>query len=197
GKLKRLTAAIVRPLRRGEPDKVPDGTSLLKKLFLTSFKDRLADSGVLRDALAAGLPPLGEHEEMMRLVNDVNRDVTRGLKGAVDEAFETASFTGLFEAIAAILAQQFVLTPYYFSLFHQNKERHLLRKLTGQLRPVESAGLKVGLFTDTLDELNGVGRFLRDMGEQSARLGRSLTIHTSSQSPRYELANRRNFAPLL
>jgi len=196
-KLKRLTAAIVRPLRRGQPDKVPDGTSLLKKLFLTSFKDRLGDHAPLREALSAGLPPLGEHDEMMRLVNDVNRDVIQGLKGVIDKAFETASFTALFEAIAAILAHQFVLTPYYFSLFHQNKERHLLRSLTGKLAAPDERTLKVGLFTDTLDDVNGVSRFLRDVGGQAARENRRLVIHTCVSSPVHALPNRKNFAPLL
>jgi glycosyltransferase involved in cell wall biosynthesis len=197
GKLKRLTAAVVRPLRRGRADQIPDGTSLLKKLFLTSFKDRLGDQDALRAALSSGLPPLGEHEEMLRLVNEVNRDVTRGLKGAIDQAFQTASFTGLFEAIAAILAQQFVLSPYYFSLFHQNKERHLLRKLTGRLAAPDAHSLKVGLFTDTLDDVNGVCRFLCDMAGQAAREGRRLVIHTCASSPRHDLPNRRNFTSLL
>jgi glycosyltransferase involved in cell wall biosynthesis len=197
GKLKRLTAAVARPLRRGRSEQIPGGTSLLKKLFLTSFKDRLGDQTALREALSSGLPPLGEHEDMLRLVNDVNRDVTRGLKGAIDKAFATASFTGLFEAIAALLAQQFVLSPYYFSLFHQNKERHLLRKLTGRLAAPDERTLKVGLFTDTLDDVNGVCRFLCDMAGQSSREGRRLVIHTCASSPRHELPNRRNFVPLL
>jgi glycosyltransferase involved in cell wall biosynthesis len=195
-KVKKVAKAVVRPFARRKPEQVEDGTSLLKRLFLTSFRDRLDQHPALREALAAGLPPLGEHDEMMRLIHAVNRDVTDGFVAAIDKAFDRASFTYLFEAIAAILAQQFVLSPYYFSLFHQNKERHLLRKLTGQLRPPDERGLKVGLFTDTLDELNGVGRFLRDMGEQSARLGRSLIIHTSSKSPKNDLPYRRNFAPL-
>jgi len=195
GKLKRLAGNIIRPFsRKGRED---DGTSLLKRLFLGSFKDRLGEHPALRKALEAGFGPLGEHEEMMGLINSVNRDVVQGLAAAIGKSVDAASFTGLFEGIAAILAQQFVLTPYYFSLFHQNKERHLLRQLTGQLAPVDEGGMKVGLFTDTLDEANGVGRFLRDMGEQAARLGRSLTIHTSSRSPRYEMAYRKNFAPLL
>jgi glycosyltransferase involved in cell wall biosynthesis len=196
-KAKAIAAGIVRPFARRKPDGVLDGTSLLKRLFLTSFKDRLDQHPGLRAALDAGLPPLGEHDEMLRLINAVNRDVIEGLAAAIDKSVDDASFTALFEAIAAILAQQFVLTPYYFSLFHQNKERHLLRKLTGQLRPADQRGLKVGLFTDTLDEVNGVGRFLRDLGEQSARLGRSLIIHTSSKSPRHDLPYRRNFTPLL
>jgi len=195
GKMKRIASGIIRPFSRRKNEE--DGTSLLKGLFLRSFKKRLGEHPKLREAMAAGFPPLGEHEEMMRLINWVNRDVVRGMAAAIGKSIDEASFTGLFEAIAAILAQQFVLVPYYFSLFHQNKERHLLRKLTGQLKPPGEDTLKVGLFTDTLDEANGVGRFLRDMGEQSARLGRSLTIHTSSRSPRYEMACRKNFTPLL
>ena len=195
-KVKKVANAVVRPFARRKSEQVEDGTSLLKRLFLTSFRDRLDQHPALREALAAGLPPLGEHDEMMRLIHAVNRDVTDGFVAAIDKAFDRASFTYLFETISAIVAQQFVLSPYYFSLFHQNKERHLLRKLTGQLRPPDERGLKVGLFTDTLDEVNGVGRFLRDMGEQSARLGRSLIIHTSSKSPKHDLPYRRNFTPL-
>jgi glycosyltransferase involved in cell wall biosynthesis len=196
-KVKRLAGACVRPFARRKPEKAEEGASLLKRLFLTSFRERLDRHPALRAALDQGLPPLGEHDEMLRLINGVNRDVTAGLAAAINKSVDDASFTALFETIAAIVAQQFVLSPYYFSLFHQNKERHLLRKLTGQLRPVDAPGLKVGLFTDTLDDVNGVGRFLRDMGAQSARLGRSLTIHTSSRSPQFEMPYRRNFAPLL
>jgi glycosyltransferase involved in cell wall biosynthesis len=195
-KVKRLARTIVRPFAR-QQQKATDGTTLLKRLFLTSFKDRLDHHPALRAALDDGLPPLGEHEEMIHLINSVNRDVTDGLVAAIAKSVDDASFTALFEAIAAILAQQFVLSPYYFALFHQNKERRLLRTLTGQLPSPSESGLKIGLFTDTLDEVNGVGRFLRDMGEQSARLGRSLTIHTSSKSPRYDLPYRKNFAPLM
>jgi glycosyltransferase involved in cell wall biosynthesis len=196
-KIKRIAGGIVRPFARRKSEGVTDGTTLLKRLFLTSFKDRLDQHPGLRAALDGGLPPLGEHDEMLRLINAVNRDVVEGLAAAINKSVDDASFTALFEAIAAILAQQFVLTPYYFSLFHQNKERHLLRKLTGQLRPADERGLKVGLFTDTLDEVNGVGRFLRDMGEQSARLGRSLIIHTSSKSPKHDMPYRKNFTPLM
>src|SRR5205823_4493632 len=85
-----------------------DGTSLLKRLFLTSFKDRLDHHPALRAALDDGLPPLGEHDEMIRLINSVNRDVTDGLVAAIAKSVDDASFTALFEAIAAILAQQFL-----------------------------------------------------------------------------------------
>lgn len=57
--------------------------------------------------------------------------------------------------------------------------------------------LRVGLFTDTLDEINGVGRFIRDMGEQAQLKGRHFVIHTCARKPRHRLPNRRNFEPML
>jgi hypothetical protein len=113
------------------------------------------------------------------LVSKINRDISDGLASAISKSIDDASFTGLFDAIAAIIAQQFVMSPYYFSVFHQNKERHLLRQITAQHTPKTPATLKVALFTDTLDEINGVGRFLRDMSAQAASQNRQLTIHTS------------------
>jgi len=195
-KVKRLTGAVVRPFARRKSD-TPDSTTLLKKLFLASFRDHLGEHPALKAALESGLPPLGEHQEMMRLIHSVNRDVTRGLSNAIMASIDKASFTGLFEAIAAILAQQFVLSPYYFALFHQNKERPLLRGLTGKLPQPTVRTLRVGLFTDTLDDVNGVSRFLRDLAGQAEKGGYSLTVHTSVNTPVHDLPNRKNFSPLL
>ena len=66
----------------------------------------------------------------MRLLPDAS---TRpcGVAAAIGKSVDDASFTGLFDAIASVIAQQFVLTPYYFSVFHQNRERRLLREITG------------------------------------------------------------------
>jgi glycosyltransferase involved in cell wall biosynthesis/predicted metal-dependent phosphoesterase TrpH len=217
GKLKKVSRAVLRPVKslvaRAERRRVDEdetragrprhaggaaaGTDILKNLFLTSAKKRLGDHPGLRQALVAGLPPLGEHAEMFRYVSGINRDVSEGLYSAITEALDDASFTGLFDSIASILGQQFVLLPYYFAVFHQNKERHLLREITGNPPPRSASDLRVGLFTDTLDDVNGVARFLRDMGEQAQRLGRHLVIHTSSPEPRHEVPGRKNFAPLL
>jgi len=90
-----------------------------------------------------------------------------------------------------------VLLPYYFAVFHQNKERHLLREITRQHTHKTAGTLRVGLFTDTLDDVNGVGRFIRDMAEQAHRSGAKLVVHTCSDRTKYDLPNRKNFVPLL
>jgi glycosyltransferase involved in cell wall biosynthesis len=175
------------------------GTGVLKNLFLSSARQRIAEHPGLLEALEKGLPPLGEHAEMFRFVSSVNRDVSEGLAAAIQKSVDDASFTNLFDSIAAILGQQFVLMPYYFAVFHQNKERHLLRQITGRPLDRDERSLKVGLFTDTLDEVNGVARFLRDMSGQAARVGRSLTIHTcvDPASATADVPGRKNFTPLL
>jgi len=193
GKVRKITRRLKAPLApQPEHD---SGVGLLKNLFLTSAKDRFGQHAWLTDALDRGLPPLGEHEDIFRFISEINRDVSGGIANAISKSIDRASFTGLFDSISAILAQQFVMLPYYFACFHQNKERHLLRQITGHAQ--NRSALKIGLFTDTLDDINGVGRFIRDMGEQSARLGRSLTIHTCSDAPKFDLPYRKNFVPLL
>lgn len=186
---------LLSPFRRNNaPDQ---GTALLRKLFLDSARRLIEDYPQLRQALEKGLPPLGEHDQIIRFVGQINRDLTQGIASAMDLAIDGAKFTGLFDAISATLAQQFALLPYYFAVFHQNKERHLLRQLTGLHRPTDTSSMKLGLFTDTLDEINGVGRFIRDMSEQAIRAKRHLVVHTCSPRPRFESPNRKNFQPLL
>ncbi|MEA2710351.1 MAG: hypothetical protein QOF78_2952, partial [Phycisphaerales bacterium] len=189
---KRVTRPFVKP-------PAEEHTAVLKRLFVESLNKRVTEYPQLRDALEKGLPPLGEHEQMFNFVSKINRDISDGLASAISKSIDDASFTGLFDSIAAIMAQQFVMSPYYFSVFHQNKERHLLRQITAQHTPKTPATLKVALFTDTLDEVNGVGRFLRDMSEQAAGQSRQLTIHTSvpAGNLRFDLPNRKNFVPLL
>ncbi len=196
-RLKKLGRRIISPFRR-EPVPVY-GTAALKKMFLDSAKRHFREQHGFREILETGLPPLGEHEQMFKLVSSINREVTRGIAAAIDRSVDEASFTGLFDTIGAAIAHQFVMLPYYFTTFHQNKERHLLREITRQQQPKTAESLKVGLFTDTFDEINGVARFVRDMGEQSQRVGRHLTIHTCTQNPRYDLHQlpRKNFEPLL
>jgi glycosyltransferase involved in cell wall biosynthesis len=170
---------------------------LLQRLFLESARKRLSDHPDLCAALAQGLPPLGEHVAMFDFVNAVNRDVSRGIADGISSSIDRASFVGLFEGIGAIAAQQFVLAPYYFALFHQNKERHLLREITGRVEAKPADQLKIGLFTDTLDETNGVARFIRDIATRAHARGLDLHVHTSTNDVKYDVPGRRNFVPLL
>ncbi len=193
-KARKWSRRLTQPFRREDPNST---TNLIRNLFLTSARGQFPHYPQLRETMGRHLPPLGEHDEMFQFVSGINRDVTQGIARAVDRAIDDGRFGGLFDAISAGLAQQFVLLPYYFAFFHQNRERHLLQSITGHSTCDGGKTMKVGLFTDTLEEINGVGRFIRDMSEQAALAGRKLTIHTCSSNPRLDLPYRKNFTPLL
>lgn len=145
----------------------------------------------------ASLPPLGETEAMAGLMASVNRRITQDIAGQIMGAIDAGRFTALFDAIGSAAAQQFLLLPYYFALFHQNKDRPVLRQISGVNRPLDARKLRVGLFTDVLDTVNGVSRFLGDISALAAAAGRSLTIHTCAANPTADIPGRRNFVPVL
>ena len=66
-----------------------------------------------------------------------------------------------------------------------------------QLEKAKACADLAGQVLERLEAAHEDGGFLRfeRCYEQSARLGRSLIIHTSSKSPRHEMAYRKNFAP--
>ncbi len=150
----------------------------------------------MREALRTGHAPLAEHTAIFDLVSAVNRDVAEGIQQAVSLGLKDGRLRAIFDSLSAIAAHQFVMFPYYFALFHQNRERHILSRVTGHGQSAD-CGMRVGLFTDTLDEVNGVGRFIRTMQQEAQKAGASLTLHTCTASPRHMAAGRKNFTPML
>jgi glycosyltransferase involved in cell wall biosynthesis len=191
-----ITEQVKSVAQRLWPFKKRNKSPTIGELFTAAAKRHFPNHPSLLEALKSGLPPLGEHEQVFALVSEMNRDISTQIADGIASSIDRASFHGLFDSIAAALAQQFVLLPYYFAMFHQNKERRLLRQLTGQVPPPTAQTLKVGLFTDTLDDVNGVCRFIRDMAAQAQRHQRRLSILTCSASPTASVPGRINFAPL-
>jgi glycosyltransferase involved in cell wall biosynthesis len=191
-KAKRFLKSLVPPVFLPKPKEIPT----LREMFLDAVKEHLPRHSNLLDPQHIQLPPLGEHDDVFRFISDLNRDISARLAHAVGASIDAASFTGLFNTISSILGQQFVLLPYYFALFHQNKERRLLRSLTGQIPVPTARTLRVGWFTDTLDDVNGVSRFIRDLASLAHARGLPLIVHTSTNTPTVDLPNRKNFPPL-
>lgn len=195
--VRRAASAIARPLRRRGPGAMTaSGTDLLAKLFGESVQKRISEHPALSAAIERSLPPLGEHDDLFRLLGSINRDVASGIGDVVEQHLRKGNFMALFDVLASVAAQQCVLAPYYFALFHQNKERELLPRMTNHVVARNRENLRVGLFTDTFDDINGVARFIRDMSEQAHRAGRQFTVCTSTASTRFELPNRVNFEPM-
>jgi glycosyltransferase involved in cell wall biosynthesis len=193
-KAKRIGRRLTLPFR--SPPK-PTGSALLLDLFLDSCGRRFGEHEALGEALRTGRAALGEHAEMFSFLSDVNRDIAAGIADSVSQSLDRKELTGVFDAVSAIAAHQFLLMPYYFALFHQNRERQLLQRITGHGNKVTRESMKLGVFTDTFDEVNGVGRFIQDMSRQATAAGRTLIVHTSTNNPTVDCASRKNFQPLL
>jgi glycosyltransferase involved in cell wall biosynthesis len=171
----------------------PTGAALLLDLFLESCGRRFGENKALGEALRTGRAALGEHTAMFEFLSAVNRDIAKGIADSVTQSLDRKELTGVFDAVA----HQFLLGPYYFALFHQNRERQLLARITGHGAKVTSENMKLGVFTDTFDEVNGVGRFIQDMSRMAQQSGRTLVVHTSTENPSVVCPARKNFKPLL
>jgi len=193
-KARAIGGRIVRPFRRAKPE--PTGTALLLNLFSDAFTKSVPKNDRITEALHQGIAPLGEHRPMWDLVGSMNREISKGIVDSVGRALGRGEIGAIFDSISAVAMHQFLLAPYYFALFHQNRERHLLKRITGHGRTLSAKNLKVGVFTDTFDEVNGVARFVRDISTQAHLTGRSLTVATCSDDVKLSPVNRVNFKPM-
>ena len=192
---KRIGAALVRPFRRGPAPR--GGSELLLDLFMRSFPARAGQHAALGSALGRGEAPLGEHRAIFDFVSDVNRDIAGGIADSLSGALAAGRIGGIFDLLPALALQQFLMLPYYFALSHQNRERTALARVTGHNATKTAETLKVAVFTDTFDDINGVVRFVRDMAEQSVAKHRQLVVHTCSDQILTEAPYRKNFKPLV
>ena len=193
-KLKGIGKKLLKPWK--DKHAVGGAAKLLGKPFLGAAKERIREYPELLDSLQNGEAPLSAHAAMFSFASQVNADVMRSLADEMEASVKEGRLTGIFDVVAAAMAQQFICLPYYFSFFHQNKERGLLRELTGSVDRRRPAQLKLAIFSDTLDEVNGVSRFIRDMAERADMRAFDLTVHTCSDRIMFDLPNRRNFQPV-
>jgi glycosyltransferase involved in cell wall biosynthesis/predicted metal-dependent phosphoesterase TrpH len=74
-----------------------------------------------------------------------------------------------------------LISPYYLAFHHQHKGKDLIRDL-GELVPASArpgSADKIALFTDTLDEINGVAMTIRRLIRAARSRGIELTVITS------------------
>ena len=137
-----------------------------------------------------------EHDALFELMGSLNRDVTEGLVKAVTEGIGRRRIGALFDAIAAIMGQQLLMFPYYFALFHQNRERAHFPRITGYGADRDAAALRVGIFTDSFDGTGDLQRFTRSIGSTADRRGLNVCVHTCVAVPASAEPWRKNFIPL-
>ncbi len=136
----------------------PRGSELFGQLLASSAVKRLRENQSIVSALKDHKAALGEHDAMFRLVLQISRDISQGILAEATNALDRGELGALIDLISTIVTHHAMLTPYYFALFHQNQELHLLGRLTGRTKELSRRTIKVGLFTDSVDG-DVAGRF--------------------------------------
>ncbi len=76
-----------------------------------------------------------------------------------------------------------LISPYYLAFHHQHKGKDLIREVSGLLpeKARQETKEKIALFTDTLDEINGVAITIKRLIKTAQERGVELTVITSDQ----------------
>lgn len=173
------------------------GTALLSELFAASAARQIGKHRWLVRAMGEGRAPLAEHDEVFSLISELTRDIAQGLGESGRAAHADGQIGAFFDLVSPILAQQAMLTPYYFALFHQNQERHLLSKITGHGGRKYFDSLRVGLFSDTTDPTDPAGQLTRRLAAFAERKNLPMVLHTCDGSDETISSLERKFRPLL
>ncbi len=151
----------------------------------------------LRGVLSAAA---GERDDGAMWYDFVDRVSNRTL-AALAESFVRRLTSGeifdLFHLLGSAGTLGLMLAPYFVSYPFYAAERRLARNITREMRPaaLPAEGVRVGCFTDTFHECNGVAATLRQQLECALMTGRDLRMLTCRSG--YEgHPGLRNFAPV-
>lgn len=190
---RRVRRGITRGLRLRHPSR--GGTAIFRELCENSITSRITQHPAICDALRFGRAPLTEHESVFQLIASLQRDVSRGIFKNVAEGLARGDVACLFDSLSAVAAQQFLMFPYYFSLFHQNREREHFPRITGHGAERTSESLHIGIFTDSVDAVGNVPRFTGSIAKQATDRGLRFCLHTCGDQPAASESWRKHFKP--
>jgi glycosyltransferase involved in cell wall biosynthesis len=191
---RRVRRGITRGLRLPQPSQ--GGTAMLSELCENSITARIAQHPEICDALRSGRAPLTEHDSVFQLMGHLQRDITQGIFNTVAEGLVRGDISCLFDSLSAVAAQQFLMFPYYFALFHQNREREHFPRITGNDTARNPESLRVGIFTDSLDAAGNVPQFTASFAKQSANRDLNFCLHICGDQPPRTDNHRKHFKPL-
>ena len=146
-------------------------------------------------------PAMAQHERMADFADDLIDRLSAAMSSDAARALKTGDRAGMLDAAMSYVAILAFQLPYIFSLSHQNKERAFLQSIEQESgvapdTPVSLESMRVMLFTDTLGDVNGVSRFIQNMGEQGHKAGRALKIVTSTRFAVPEVPYIANHKPI-
>lgn len=96
-------------------------------------------------------------------------------------SFSSGIFS-IIQSLSTVGLVHLLISPYYLAFHHQHRGKELMRELADRFPLTNHGGQreKIALFTDTLDEINGVAITIRRLIATARARGVELTVITSS-----------------
>ncbi|HTP67137.1 MAG TPA: glycosyltransferase [Geobacteraceae bacterium] len=140
-------------------------------------KRLLSDTGFL-----ASIDSAGRNQKIFAVTSYLaNRMIYIYTERLTRVSFNEGLF-GLFNSVSTISLVHLLVSPYYLAFHHQHRSKDLLTELAERFSmPGRDGGAeKIALFTDTLDEINGVAITIRRLIKTAQNKGVELTVITST-----------------
>jgi glycosyltransferase involved in cell wall biosynthesis/predicted metal-dependent phosphoesterase TrpH len=140
---------------------------------------------------------IAQHDRMATFSDDLYEAMHKIMASGALRALREKDQRELVDHLLSYLVLELTQLPTLFSLFHQNKERRLVEHVEHHAgaSPLDRP-MRVMLFTDTLGDVNGVSRFIRNAADQALASGRDLTVVTSTNFEVPQQTNIINVAPV-
>ncbi|MDY6904511.1 MAG: glycosyltransferase [Thermodesulfobacteriota bacterium] len=120
-----------------------------------------------------------------RFVDQAADEILARLCNTTMEKLSSGNIFDVFQMIGGGGALYAMLSPYFVAYSTFTKDRLFCRKMQAQMRSDSKTikkPLRIGHFTDTLYDINGVAKTLRQQGEIAAQLNKHLTLITCGPS---------------
>ncbi|MFP4444618.1 MAG: glycosyltransferase [Desulfosudaceae bacterium] len=132
-----------------------------------------------------------------RFVDQAADEILARLCNTTLEKISSGNIFDVFQMLGGGGALYAMLSPYFIAYSTFTKDRIFCKKIHTQMRPDSESikkPLRVGHFTDTLYDINGVAKTLRQQGTIAARLNKHLTLITCG--PEADHYGFQTFAPI-
>ena len=189
-KLQGLLAGLGRAHRKPASDSLPD---ILRHEATALIREDKALYALAR----GGLAPEGRaEEEWLRFVTRASNKVLAGFGDRLLRQISGANVFDIFNGLGAAGALYTVLAPYFVAYTVFTKDRALSRQAhSALLGQTSRERIKVGHFTDTFHDINGVALTLRMQVNLAIKHGKDLRVVTCSRGGE-NISGVRQFAPI-
>jgi glycosyltransferase involved in cell wall biosynthesis len=187
--------SLIEKIRLFVRKNLPESSNITKKSFEevldSECRQLLNDTGFV-----ASIRDSDHNRKIFAVTSRLSNRILFHYTGQLMSLPVNAGFFNYLNTFGTIGLAHLLISPYYLAFHHQHKSKELIQELSKQLpvrvpqRPAE----KIALFTDTLDEINGVAITIRRIISTARNRGIELTVITAGSSGNDKVEGVKKFA---